>query len=543
MLSIMTLMTIFSYSLTGHRVMGQTPLAHRSCSNVIGPNLIFNPEFNLGNAGISSSYLFQPDFICDWGEYSINRTVRYDPAAGCYGNPTFDIRTIWAATDRNLNGGRFMLIDPCNPNIGGAACQALDANSILWSQTVNICPSTDYLFAIYAKNLYYTEGPQFPGAAIQPQFDLYVNGEKVRDYHVEGVAVEDTTFSMPQTSIEDSAIWRQVSGVWSSNLADSVAVLEIRNTQTTTGGNDLAIDGLFFGLCGRDVRILSDAVVPQCTNDNNISPLTLVPSVETQNSDWGYYEWYKNDSVVESDVLLLPTDPIPNLITPANPVTNDYYGNYRLVVYPGNDPNVSCGTSSERIAIVDSCGPTSFPVEWLQFEAMPLNGAVTLHWSTATESQNRGFAIEVSQLGQAFEHIGWVDGSGDSRQVQAYQFQTEAFTPGNYVFRLRQVDFDGQSQFSPRIEARIDAKPQPVRISPNPTDHITEVTVSPSIDQSVRIDLYTLTGQRVRTVYQGLVQAHAPLTLSLDLSDLGKGVYLLDIRGSHFQAQRRLMLR
>lgn len=523
-------------------LMAQSSPPHRSCP-ITGPNLILNPEFDQDNLGVASSYLYNPDYVCDWGQYSINSTIVYDPAGACYGNPAFDIRTIWAATDRALDGGNYMIVDPCDPTTGGAACQALDANNVIWSQTVSVCPATTYLFSVFAKNLYYLEGIQYPGAGIQPQFDLFVNGEKVRDYHVDRLAIEDTTFAMPQTSIADSAIWREVSGVWTADFSDSLAVLEIRNTQTSSGGNDLAIDGLYFGLCGRDVSILADAIVPQCFLNNNIAPLTLAPSQETQDSDWGYYEWYKNDSVVESDVLLLPTDPIPNLITPADPLTGDYFGEYRLVVYPGINPATSCGNSSETVQVVDSCAPTSFPVEWLSFEATPVGPRIRLRWRTASESQNRGFAVEMRSPEAAYQPIGWVAGTGDSRTVQAYTFDTEALAPGQYVFRLRQIDFDGASHYSPQVQAHLGTQPEAIRLSPNPTKGLTQLSVSPQVDQPVRVELYNLTGQLLRVYYQGQVRAAAPLQLTLDLQGQSQGVYLLRVQGSHFQAQRRLIRR
>ena len=161
----------------------------------VGPNLVINPEFDLGNVGITSSYAYNPGYVCDWGQYSVAASIVYDPAGACYGNPAFDIRTIWAATDRNdPTVGNFMIIDPCSPATGGAACIALDTNQIIWSQMVDICPSTQYTFSTYAKNLYFLDGPQYPGAGIQPQFELFVNGEVIKDYHIDGISLNDTTF-------------------------------------------------------------------------------------------------------------------------------------------------------------------------------------------------------------------------------------------------------------------------------------------------------------------------------------------------------------
>jgi len=507
--------------------------------------LIQNPEFDLDTLGITSSYLFNPDYVCDWGQYSINSTILYDPAGGCYGDPTFDIRTIWAASDRNAPAsGNFMIIDPCDPAMGGTACQALDGNNIIWSQTVSICPTSAYLFYIHAKNLYYLEGIQYPNAGIEPEFQLYVNGERVRDYQIDGSAIEDTLFGMPQTSVADSGEWRLVAGTWTSGPNDSLAVLEVRNTQTSLGGNDLAIDGLYFGLCGRDVSLNRQGAVPQCVAENTIEPLTLQASLETQNSDWGYYEWYKNETVIESDALLLPTDQIPDLITPADPITNDFFGEYRLVVYPGIDPATSCGHTSERVAVVDSClGIASFPVEWLSFTAEPARGGALLRWSTATEQQNQGFAIEISQGGKPFTQIGWMTGAGESSTTQKYQFQTDALGAGEFLFRLRQVDLDGQSNYSPRVALNLATTQPYLSLAPNPAEDMAWLSLSLPQSEPIQVTLLSLTGQQMATLYQGQVEAKSAQPLALDLSPFAPGVYILQVSGASFRQQLRLMHR
>lgn len=514
---------------------------HTACP-VSGPNLIQNPEFDLDNLGINSSYAFNPDYVCDWGQYSINSTIVYDPAGGCYGNPAFDIRSIWAATDRNApTTGNFMIVDPCDPSVGGASCLALNSDNIIWSQTVSICPSSQYLFYIHAKNLYYLEGIQYPGAGIEPEFQLFVNGERVRDYHIDGAAIEDSVFGMPQTSVADSGSWRLVAGTWGSDVDDSVAVLEVRNTQTSTGGNDLAIDGLYFGLCGRDVSLNQQGVVPQCVAENTIAPLTLQASVKTQNSDWGYYEWYQNDFILESDILL-PGSPIPDLITPADPITNAFFGEYRLVVYPDFSPDTSCGNSSERVVVVDSCtGVATFPVEWLAFTAEASQGGARLHWSTASESQNQGFEVEMSQAGAPFETLGWVDGAGDSHLVRSYQYQTEPLASGEYLFRLRQVDLDGQSQYSPSVALHLRTNEPHIFLAPNPVKDIAWLSLSLPQSEPLQIDLFGLAGRHVATIYQGTTQKAE--RLAIDLSSYQPGMYFLQIRGSSFRRQLRVMHR
>lgn len=90
------------------------------------------------------------------------------------------------------------------------------------------------------------------------------------------------------------------------------------------------------------------------------------------------------------------------------------------------------------------------PVELTGFSANWQNNAVQLRWSTATETNNRGFFVERStENTRMFEEIGWLDGKGNSAIKQVYQFSDYNAGPGQtYYYRLRQVDFDGEAHFS-----------------------------------------------------------------------------------------------
>jgi len=512
----------------------------------VGPNLVVNPEFDQGNVGITSSYAYNPGYVCDWGQYSVATGIVYDPAGACYGNPAFDIRTIWAATDRNdPTVGNFMIIDPCSPATGGAACIALDTNQIIWSQAVTICPSTQYTFSTYAKNLYFLDGPQYPGAEIEPQFELFVNGESLKDIHIDGISINDSTFAMPQTLSADSGVWRQISGTWLSPAGVSQASLEIRNTQTTTGGNDLAIDGIYFGMCGTDVSLNVAGVAPQCASDGNISPVLLSPSANTQASNWGYYQWMRDTVVLAEDPLLSPSDLIPDLITPVDPATGGYFGIYTLVVYPTTSPTTSCGQISETFAILDSCtGATSFPVEWLDFEVLATEQGAVLNWATASETQNRGFTIEHALEGGEFSPMAWVAGNGTTSEISRYSYEATSLAGGQHYFRLRQLDLDGGTSVSNTLGIYLEG-PQAnyLSVAPNPASGQSWITLSAPSDQAVQLSLHTLSGQALKVLYRGELSAQQQIEVPVDLSGLAAGVYMVRARGATFHNESMLMVR
>ncbi|MEM9824703.1 MAG: hypothetical protein AAF985_26685, partial [Bacteroidota bacterium] len=175
---------------------------------VIGPNLVINPEFELDSVGFQSAFNYRDDYICNWGDYRMASTVEYIPNTVCFGNG-FNLRTIWAATDRNRPGtGKFMLVDPCDPS-GSAPCTATDpTDTRIWQQTIDVCPNTDYTFSVFAKNIYATDVIQYIGANITPLFELSINDVPVTSYYVDGVFFDPLpVYDLPQDLSADSARW------------------------------------------------------------------------------------------------------------------------------------------------------------------------------------------------------------------------------------------------------------------------------------------------------------------------------------------------
>ena len=72
-----------------------------------------------------------------------------------------------------------------------------------------------------------------------------------------------------------------------------------------------------------------------------------------------------------------------------------------------------------------------------------------LTWETALEINNNGFEIEKSLDGFSFYTIGWVTGNGNSTVSHSYEFDDYKIELGEtYYYRLKQVDYDGQFEYS-----------------------------------------------------------------------------------------------
>ncbi|HAS42689.1 MAG TPA: hypothetical protein DCS93_19570 [Microscillaceae bacterium] len=111
---------------------------------------------------------------------------------------------------------------------------------------------------------------------------------------------------------------------------------------------------------------------------------------------------------------------------------------------------------------------TGLPIELLSFEASRLNTQqVVLQWSTITETNNRGFDIEMSADGQGYKKVGFVAGAGDHKGILNYKHLV--MNSQSAYYRLKQIDYDGQFAYSPvqyveGVEVNLS-----LQVYPNPT--------------------------------------------------------------------------
>ena len=67
-----------------------------------------------------------------------------------------------------------------------------------------------------------------------------------------------------------------------------------------------------------------------------------------------------------------------------------------------------------------------------------------LKWTTATELNNYGFDVNENEFCRNnWKKIGFVEGNGTSNSYHSYKFKDNNLPPGNYSYRLKQIDNDG----------------------------------------------------------------------------------------------------
>jgi hypothetical protein len=167
------------------------------------------------------------------------------------------------------------------------------------------------------------------------------------------------------------------------------------------------------------------------------------------------------------------------------------------------------------------CTSATLPVTWLDFEGRLVEtDKVELIWSTASEINNEGFQIERSFKNLNFEKIGFIEGHGNSREIRTYAFTDRGLMPGDYYYRLKQVDYNGDYDYSKVIAVRSEL-PKEIRIYPNPSQALFSVV----LPKDVIVGTYRLVDVSNNEVQLNTTRVNGGMIL--DASELKPGVYFL----------------
>jgi hypothetical protein len=185
-----------------------------------------------------------------------------------------------------------------------------------------------------------------------------------------------------------------------------------------------------------------------------------------------------------------------------------------------NGFDVRGGTVGSNVTFCAARGP--LPVVLTSFGAQLRQGQVVVEWATASELNNSAFVVERSADGRRFEALQTVAGHGTLATASTYAATDAQPLPGLSYYRLRQLDQDGTSAYSP--VASVHRAVASFGAYPNPTpDALTlDLRALPAGPYTLR--LLSLPGQVLlsQTLAGGEAQP-------ISLAHLPAGTYLLEV--------------
>ncbi|GIK61552.1 MAG: T9SS type A sorting domain-containing protein [Ignavibacteriota bacterium] len=208
--------------------------------------------------------------------------------------------------------------------------------------------------------------------------------------------------------------------------------------------------------------------------------------------------------------------------------------------------------ADDGLAIDDfSIDETNLPVELSSFTAIVLENSVKLNWRTETEVNNYGFEIlrgvypaKSRTQNDKWEKIGFVEGNGNSNSPKDYTFTDNLTLTRTLYYRLKQIDTDGQSEYSKVIEVDAGIIPAEIVLEqnyPNPFNPSTTIRFNFTHSGDVRLSIYNLLGEQIMQLVNGFLEAGIH-TVNFNASDLNSGVYLYKFETNGIIQSRKMIL-
>ena len=184
----------------------------RAKTPILSQNLILNGDFEQGNTGFSSDYIYNPGFAGP-----------PNPPFGSYDVAPFPV-TLTPCPD-HTGGGNYMIVDGSE-----------FPNKLVWCQTVPVTPNTEYMLSTWVTSINLVS----PFA----QLKFTVNGNFVGTITAPG-----------------QCAWIQFTGLWNSGASTSATIC-IEDLVVGGANNDFGIDDLgFYPTC-----VVTDTVTVHITN-------------------------------------------------------------------------------------------------------------------------------------------------------------------------------------------------------------------------------------------------------------------------------------
>ena len=194
----------------------------------------------------------------------------------------------------------------------------------------------------------------------------------------------------------------------------------------------------------------------------------------------------------------------------------------------------------------------SIPVELTDFSGVVKGREVLLTWKTVSEKNNLGFEIQRKAMNisdnSKWEGIDLVQGNGTTTLPHSYSYSDRNISPGEYKYRLKQIDFDGSFEYSKEVEINIDT-PNKFTLEqnyPNPFNPTTRISFSLPTDSKVTLSLFDILGREIKTLLNKDLQA-GYYNIDFNASGYPSGVYFYRLRaerinGENFSSTKKMLL-
>ena len=215
-------------------------------------------------------------------------------------------------------------------------------------------------------------------------------------------------------------------------------------------------------------------------------------------------------------------------------------GNYTIEVYYSATGNTSTtNTCTDNFFLSNNSNNYKFnytitnsplPVTLTKFTGEAVQTAIQLDWETVSETNNDFFSVQRSSDLKAWEAIGSVKGAGSIDAKQVYTYRDKQPIIGTNYYRLKQVDFNGNYEYSKAIAVKMIANAGLV-VYPNPAKNSINIA---GIERATTLQLIDLSGN---VLHESSISENTTLALP-NVS----GMYLIRVSDGSTSNSKRIVI-
>jgi hypothetical protein len=198
------------------------------------------------------------------------------------------------------------------------------------------------------------------------------------------------------------------------------------------------------------------------------------------------------------------------------------------------------------------------------FEVSFSNGYPELYWTTQTETNSLGWNIYRGETESAFQNnqiskcnLGLIPGAGTTSEPTEYHFVDEdnISDSTNYWYWLESISFSGETEYYGPISLINETENEPETFKfglfsnhPNPFNLTTEISFRLKEKQTVDLSIYNIKGQKVKTLFSGIIENGRLNKIVWDGTDNNKkkvrsGIYFYLLKTANKNYMKKMLLR
>ena len=178
---------------------------------------------------------------------------------------------------------------------------------------------------------------------------------------------------------------------------------------------------------------------------------------------------------------------------------------------------------------------TVLPVKLKFFDVQKLKNSVLINWNTIQETNSDYFIVQYSTDGKNWIDIAKKTAAGFSNSSINYEVTDNAPQAGINFYKLKQVDKNGKTAFSP-VKAVVFGESNEVLITPNPAKDFVNIYFSNNNTKLTKISVFNTNGLLVKELTTN-EQYH-----KMNTASLSKGMYFIKVQNGEKLTTQKLLI-